>query len=94
MKKLVALLVATMMLFGVMSAFAEPAVGGEIIYGSSTEISGDWAHGAIWTNNATDNMIRELINDYTTVSFNQGGAMVQNESVTESIEGVLNDDGT
>lgn len=94
MKKLVALLVATMMLFGVMSAFAEPAVGGEIIYGSGTEISGDWAHGAIWTNNATDNMIRGLINDYSTISFNQGGAMVQNESVTESIEGVLNDDGT
>ncbi|NLX83939.1 MAG: hypothetical protein GXZ04_09055, partial [Clostridiales bacterium] len=67
---------------------------GEIIYGSGTEISGDWAHGAIWTNNATDNMIRELINDYSTVSFNQGGAMVENASVTESIEGVMNDDGT
>ena len=94
MKKLVALLVASVMLLGITTAFAEPAVGGELIYGSGTEISGDWAHGAIWTNNATDNMIREMINDYSTVSFNQGGAMVPNASVTESMEGVVNEDGS
>lgn len=97
MKKLVALLLASMMLLGIISVgaeTAEPAVGGEIIYGSSTEISGDWAHGAVWTNNATDNMIRGLINDYSTISFNQGGAMVINESVTESVDGVVNEDGT
>lgn len=94
MKKLVALLLTAMMLLGVAAVSAEPAVGGEIIYGSSTEISGDWAHGAIWTNNATDNMIRGLINDYSTVSFDQGGAMVLNQTVTESIEGVVNEDGT
>ena len=94
MKKLVALLIAGLMLVGVFGAYAEPAVGGEIIYASTTEISGDWAHGAIWTNNATDNMIRGLINDYSTISFNQGGAMVPNASVTESIEGVTNEDGT
>ncbi len=94
MKKLVALLLTAMMLLGVAAVSAEPAVGGEIIYGSSTEISGDWAHGAIWTNNATDNMIRGLINDYSTVSFDQGGAMVLNKTVTESIEGVVNEDGT
>lgn len=95
MRKLLALLLASMMLLGVMSVTAEePAVGGEIIYGSSTEISGDWAHGAIWTNNATDNMIRGLMNDYSTVAFDKGGAMVLNESVTQSIDSVVNEDGT
>ena len=94
MKKLVALLLTAMMLLGVAAVSAEPAVGGEIIYGSSTEISGDWAHGAIWTNNATDNMIRGVINDYSTVSFDQGGEMVLNQTVTERIEGVVNEDGT
>lgn len=94
MKKLVALLMAGLMLLNVVGVMAEPAVGGEIIYASGTEISGDWAHGAIWTNNATDNMIRSLINDYGTISYNQGGAMVQNASVTESVESVVNEDGT
>ena len=95
MRKLLALLLASMMLLGVMSVTAEePAIGGEIIYGSSTEISGDWAHGAIWTNNATDNMIRGLMNDYSTVAFDKGGAMVLNQSVTQSIDSVVNEDGT
>lgn len=94
MKKLVALLMAGLMLIGVIGVGAEPVGSGEIIYASTTEISGDWAHGAIWTNNATDNMIRGLINDYSTISFNQGGAMVNNASVTESVEGVVNEDGT
>ena len=39
-------------------------------------------------------MIRNLISDYGTVSFDQGGAMVMNASVTESIESVVNEDGT
>ena len=95
MKKILALLLAGMMLLGVMSVTAEaPAIGGEIIYGSSTEISGDWAHGAIWTNNATDNMIRGLMNDYATVVFDKGGAMVINESVAKSVESAMNEDGT
>jgi peptide/nickel transport system substrate-binding protein len=67
---------------------------GQIIYGSSTEISGDWAHGSQWTNNATDNMIRGLMNDYGTISNDQGGAMVENKSVTEKYETAENEDGT
>ncbi|NLV98962.1 MAG: hypothetical protein GX034_04105, partial [Clostridiaceae bacterium] len=38
---------------------------GTIIIGSSTEISGDWGR-ALWTNNATDAMIRELTDAYST----------------------------
>ncbi len=97
MKKLVALLLAGLMLMGVLGVAAEakePAIGGEIIYGSSTEISGDWAHGAIWTNNASDDRIRGLMNDYSTISFDQGGAMVLNRSVTESVDQKENEDGT
>ena len=58
MKKIVAILLGLSMmlsLVGVMAAEQHP-VGGEIIYGSNTEISGDWAQDAYWTNNATDNI--------------------------------------
>ena len=44
-----------------------------LIYGSTTEISGDIGPGAWWTNNATDKMIRDLINDYSPITYNQGG---------------------
>ena len=70
-----------------------PAVGGQIIYGSSTEISGDWGR-AMWTNNATDNMIRNLIDDYGTVSTDRDGNYIVNPTVTESIDDVLNEDGS
>ncbi len=64
-----------------------------IIYGSTTEISGDLGH-AWWTNNASDMMLRELIDDYDTVVFDQFGALVANATTTESVDQKLNDDGT
>lgn len=96
MKKLTAILLACVMLLGMSSVVSAqaPAASGQIIYGSSTQLSGDWAHGAIWTNNASDNLVRELINDYSTVSYDKGGAMVINKTVAESIEGFANADGT
>lgn len=95
MKKLLALILSCAMLMSLTGgALAGPAVGGEIIFGSGTEISGDWANGAIWTNNAVDNMIRQLMNAYPTVTTDQGGAFVINESVTESLDSVVNEDGT
>lgn len=81
-------------LLAVAQAEEEKKVGGEIIYGSSTEISGDWAHSAIWTNNATDNMIRKMINDYGTVANDKTGALLMNPTVAQSIESKMNDDGT
>ena len=65
----------------------------KVIYGSSTEISGDLGN-AWWTNNASDKTIRDLINDYDTVIFDQFGQMVMNASTAESIEETSNDDGT
>ncbi|MBQ9046513.1 MAG: ABC transporter substrate-binding protein [Solobacterium sp.] len=76
---------------------AAPAASGEtknqIIYGSSTEISGDLGN-AWWTNNATDHTIREMIDDYGVVATNQGGQFVENASVCDGIESVLNEDGS
>ncbi len=65
-----------------------------LIYGSNTDVSGDIGPGSWWTNNATDKMIRDLINDYATVTTNQGGEYIVNETVCGGIEGVENEDGT
>ena len=66
-----------------------------VIYGSSTEISGDIGPGSWWTNNATDQLIRNLINDYGVVTFDQDGAMVENASVLDgAITSVANEDGS
>ena len=46
----------------------------QLIYGSTTEISGDFAPDAWWTNNATDKMLRDFTTDYGTVVTDQGGA--------------------
>ncbi len=64
-----------------------------LIYGSTTEISGDLGN-AWWTNNASDMMVRELINDYATVTFDQFGTLIANPTVTKNIESVANEDGT
>ena len=97
MKKFLAILLAACMVLGMSAALAEETATtekGVIIYGSTTEISGDFAPGAWWTNNATDKTIRDLTNDYGTVVTDQGGALVINNTTCESIEGVMNDDGT
>ena len=65
----------------------------KVIYGSSTEISGDLGN-AWWTNNASDKAVRDLINDYDTVVFDQFGQMVMNQTTAASIDETKNDDGT
>ncbi|MBR3935836.1 MAG: hypothetical protein IKJ57_04745, partial [Oscillospiraceae bacterium] len=65
-----------------------------LIYGSTTEISGDIGPGAWWTNNATDKMIRDLINDYSPITYNQGGELIVNPTISSGVESVLNEDGT
>lgn len=76
---------------------AEPEVESRpnrLIYGSTTEISGDIGPGAWWTNNATDKMIRDLINDYSPITYNQGGELIVNPIISSGVESVLNEDGT
>ncbi len=65
----------------------------KVIYGSSTEISGDLGN-AWWTNNASDKMIRDLTNDYDTVIFDMFGQMVINETTCGGIEQTENEDGS
>ncbi|MBQ7052051.1 MAG: hypothetical protein IJN79_04580 [Clostridia bacterium] len=97
MKKLLSLLLAMALLVSMSAmAFAEgtAAEKGTIIYGSTTEISGDFAPAEWWTNNAADKLCRDMTNDYAVVTSNQGGQFVVNETIAESVEGVINDDGT
>ena len=77
MKKLLSMLLAAAMLVSASAmAFAEgTSEKGTIVYGSSTEIGGDFAPSSWWTNNATDKMIRDLTNDYGVTVTNQGGSM-------------------
>ncbi len=97
MKKLLSMLLAVVMLLSMSAmAFAESTAAekGTIIYGSTTEIGGDFAPGAWWTNNATDKMIRDMTNDYYIATTNQGGELVINPTVCESYTGVVNPDGS
>ena len=65
MKKLLSMLLAAAMLVSASAmAFAEgTSEKGTIVYGSSTEIGGDWAPSSWWTNNGPDHMIRELTHE-------------------------------
>ncbi|MBQ3104545.1 MAG: ABC transporter substrate-binding protein [Lachnospiraceae bacterium] len=65
-----------------------------LIYGSTTEISGDLGN-EWWTNNATDMQIRKLIDDYHVVRFDQDGAMIVNSAVVDGdIQTTENEDGS
>lgn len=97
MKKLLSLLLAVALVLTMSTAaFAENATSekGTIIYGSSTEIGGDFAPSSWWTNGATDKMIRDMTNDYFVTTTNQGGEYVVNETVCESYSSIVNDDGS
>ena len=96
MKKLLSMLLAAAMLVSASAmAFAEgTSEKGTIVYGSSTEIGGDFAPSSWWTNNATDKMIRDLTNDYGVTVTNQGGEYVVNPTVAKNIESVVNPDGS
>ena len=74
------------------STTAEPA-SNQIIFGSTTELSGDLGN-AWWTNNAADMAIRTLIDDYDVITTDQEGAFVENKTVCGGVESVENEDGT
>ena len=95
MKKLLSLLLAIAMVLTMTAAFAENAAEkGTIIYGSTTEIGGDFAPSSWWTNNATDKMIRDMTNDYAVTVTDQGGAYVVNPTVCAGYDAVVNPDGS
>lgn len=74
------------------STTAEPA-SNQIIFGSTTELSGDLGN-AWWTNNTADMDIRTLIDDYDVITTDQEGAFVENATVCGGVESVENEDGT
>ena len=98
MKKLLSMLLAgAMLVSSTAMAFAESAGAAEkgtIIYGSSTELGGDFAPSSWWTNNATDKLVRDLTNDYGITVTNQGGEFVVNDTVCKDLTSVVNDDGS
>ncbi len=60
---------------------------GQVIIGTDTEANGDWAYGAFAASiNATDNDVIKLTDDCVTVTSNQAGESVINDSVVESYE--------
>lgn len=77
---------------GSSSTTTEP-VSNQIIFGSTTELSGDLGN-AWWTNNAADAEVRDLIDDYSVIVTDQEGAFVQNATVCGGIETTENEDGT
>jgi len=95
MKKFLAILLAMTMVLSMTTVLAEgtQAEKGTIIYGSSTELSGDWGR-ALWTNNAADLLVRELMDDYGTVVSNQGGEYVINETIVNEMTSEINEDGS
>ena len=97
MKKLLSVLLAIALLVTMsVVAFAENTASekGTIIYGCSTEIGGDFAPGAWWTNNATDKMIRDMTNDYAVTTTDQGGQYIINPTICANLDSVVNDDGS
>ncbi|MBQ6334209.1 MAG: ABC transporter substrate-binding protein [Erysipelotrichaceae bacterium] len=101
MKKLFALLLVLLLLVGCTNSNGggseEPSgnaeVTNQIIYGSTTEMNGDLGN-AWWGNNASDALVRNLINDYAVIVSNQGGEFIENASVTSGVTSVENEDGT
>lgn len=75
------------------SSSTDTPVENQIIFGNTTELSGDLGN-AWWTNNAADAEIRELIDDYDVIVTDQEGAFVQNQTVCGGIESTENEDGT
>ncbi len=93
-KTLAILLVAVLLIPMVLSACSSgPKVGGKIIVGSTTEISGDWGE-AQWTNNASDAAIRDLISGYSPVVYSKTDGFIFDPQVVEAQESKVNEDGT
>lgn len=65
-----------------------------VIIGTSTEPNGDWAYGAFTSSiNATDQDILTLTDDYSTVTSNEGGDYVLNDTIVKNFERTEDEDG-
>ena len=75
-------------------AEAPKTVKEDVIIGTSTEANGDWAYAAFTSSiNATDQDVLFLTDDYVTVTSNEGGDYVINDSIVKSYERTEDEDG-
>ena len=89
---LVFALVAALM-FTCCAVAEEPTHENSIIYASTTELSGDWGR-ALWTNNASDKLVRDLMDDHGTVVSDQTGEYLINPTIVKEYTTTENEDGT
>lgn len=95
MKKFLALLLAVVMVLTMVACGeGKKKADGQVVIGTSTEASGDWAYSAFVRNpNATDNSVMKLTDDMATIESNQHGDYVINKTVVKSYERIEEENG-
>lgn len=95
MKKFLALLLAVVMVLTMVSCGeGKKKADGQVVIGTSTEASGDWAYSAFVRNpNATDKAVMTLTDDMTTVDSDQHGDYGINKTVVKSYERIEEENG-
>lgn len=95
MKKFLALLLAVVMVLTMVACGeGKKKADGQVVIGSSTEASGDWAYSAFVRNpNATDEAVMTLTDDMTTVDSDQHGDYGINKTVVKSYERIEEENG-
>ena len=95
MKKFLALLLAVVMVLTMVACGeGKKKADGQVVIGSSTEASGDWAYSAFVRNpNATDKAVMILTDDMTTVDSDQHGDYGINKTVVKSYERIEEENG-
>ena len=95
MKKFLALLLAVVMVLTMVACGeGKKKADGQVVIGTSTEASGDWAYSAFVRNpNATDNEVVKLTDDMNTIDTDQHGDYVINKTVVKSYERIEEENG-
>lgn len=95
MKKFLALLLAVVMVLTMVACGeGKKKADGQVVIGTSTEASGDWAYSAFVRNpNATDKAVMTLTDDMTTVDSDQRGDYGINKTVVKSYERIEEENG-
>lgn len=95
MKKFLALLLAVVMVLTMVACGeGKKKADGQVVIGTSTEASGDWAYSAFVRNpNATDMAVMTLTDDMTTVESDQHGDYGINKTVVKSYERIEEENG-
>ena len=95
MRKFLALLLAVVMVLTMVACGeGKKKADGQVVIGTSTEASGDWAYSAFVRNpNATDKAVMTLTDDMTTVESDQHGDYGINKTVVKSYERIEEENG-